>query len=127
MQTYGQEHRPEINAKRNARRAADPEKYRAKIRAKYAENPLTFNDHARRRRARLAGALVTLTKAQWDAVLTLRGNRCVYCGRAGVRLTQDHVVPLSRGGAHTAENVVPACKPCNSSKRDRTPNEWRMN
>jgi 5-methylcytosine-specific restriction endonuclease McrA len=36
-----------------------------------------------------------------------------------VPLTMDHVVPLSKGGPHTKENVVPACRPCNARKKDR--------
>jgi 5-methylcytosine-specific restriction endonuclease McrA len=58
------------------------------------------------------------------------GRRCLYCGRteaevrrAGLRLTRDHVVPLSRGGRDEWRNVVTACEPCNNSKADRTPDE----
>ena len=36
----------------------------------------------------------------------------------------DHALPLSRGGAHTATNVVPACTACNSRKRDKTAGEY---
>ena len=46
---------------------------------------------------------------------------CQYCG--GPAETVDHVVPRSRGGAHTWENVVAACKRCNGRKRDKTPAE----
>jgi 5-methylcytosine-specific restriction endonuclease McrA len=46
---------------------------------------------------------------------------CQYCG--GLAETVDHVVPRSRGGAHTWENVVAACKRCNGRKRDKTPAE----
>jgi 5-methylcytosine-specific restriction endonuclease McrA len=45
------------------------------------------------------------------------GGRCAYCGDKGS--TIDHVVPRSRGGTHTWENVVLACLPCNSRKGDR--------
>ncbi|MFN0153391.1 MAG: HNH endonuclease [Gaiella sp.] len=48
------------------------------------------------------------------------GWRCVYCGSGGGRLTLDHVVPRSRGGGSTWENVVTACAPCNLDKGDRT-------
>jgi 5-methylcytosine-specific restriction endonuclease McrA len=39
--------------------------------------------------------------------------------RTGLKLTQEHVIPVSRGGGTTAENIVPACGKCNSSKKDR--------
>jgi len=51
-------------------------------------------------------------------------NRCQYCGNAAENL--DHVVPRSRGGLHTWENVVAACRPCNARKGDRTPYEAGM-
>ncbi|AOW89097.1 hypothetical protein BC342_24130 [Streptomyces olivaceus] len=37
----------------------------------------------------------------------------------------DHVVPLEQGGADDITNLVPACRSCNASKRDRTPEQWR--
>ena len=59
-----------------------------------------------------------MTAEQWDAVKRTYGNRCAYCGAKG-KMTQDHVIPLSLGGTHTVDNVVPACRSCNSAKRDR--------
>jgi len=48
----------------------------------------------------------------------LRDNgTCQYCGRKAESI--DHVYPRSRGGAHVWENVVAACRPCNTGKRDR--------
>jgi 5-methylcytosine-specific restriction endonuclease McrA len=49
---------------------------------------------------------------------------CQYCGAFADSL--DHVVPRSRGGQHTWENVAAACRPCNLRKRDRTPAEANM-
>ena len=45
------------------------------------------------------------------------GHRCQYCGAAAENI--DHVVPRSRGGTHTWDNVVSACRPCNTRKEDR--------
>lgn len=42
---------------------------------------------------------------------------CQYCGRKAESI--DHILPRSRGGPHEWENVVAACRPCNTSKRDR--------
>lgn len=49
---------------------------------------------------------------------------CQYCGAGAENV--DHVVPRSRGGAHEWENVVAACRRCNSRKKDHTPTEARM-
>lgn len=53
---------------------------------------------------------------------------CQYCGaQPGTRnLTYDHVVPKSRGGKTSWDNIVTACLPCNAKKADRTPKEAKM-
>ena len=51
---------------------------------------------------------------------------CQYCGRQGGDMTLDHVVPRHRGGAHTWENLVTACKSCNHRKGGRLPDEARL-
>lgn len=49
---------------------------------------------------------------------------CVYCG-SDQNLHCDHVVPVSKGGETSLYNLVTACRPCNSSKRDKNLKEWR--
>lgn len=51
------------------------------------------------------------------AIFMRDDGRCQYCNATAESI--DHVVPKSKGGAHTWENVVAACRPCNSRKRDR--------
>jgi len=58
-------------------------------------------------------------------VLRRDGFRCQYCD-ARDRLTVDHVMPKSRGGRDTWENLVAACTSCNNRKGDRTPDEAHM-
>lgn len=126
---YRAEHRAEITAKRAladadarvAYRVAYYAEHGARIRAKLkvwkAENPERVNHNNRLREIRKNGAAVSdLTTQQWQAIKAMFDHRCVYCGKQPVRLTQDHIVPLSKGGNHTVSNVVPACKPCNSKK-----------
>ncbi len=59
-----------------------------------------------------------------DLVLGRDGHTCVYCGVTGVPLQLDHVIPRSRGGADTPDNLVACCRPCNTSKGAKTPEEW---
>ena len=54
------------------------------------------------------------------------GWGCAYCGGRPKELTLDHIVPRHRGGGHSWENLVSACKPCNHRKAGRTPKEARM-
>ncbi len=55
------------------------------------------------------------------ALFARDGGRCAYCG--GVATSVDHVIPRSRGGQHTWENVVAACRRCNHVKSDRAISE----
>lgn len=56
------------------------------------------------------------------------GYRCQYCGEQfpGYALSWDHVIPRCQGGSGEWENLVAACKPCNSRKAGRTPEEAGM-
>jgi len=53
-------------------------------------------------------------------VLKRDRHTCQYCGSTK-QLTLDHVIPRSKGGKHTWDNVVTACERCNGRKGDRTP------
>jgi 5-methylcytosine-specific restriction endonuclease McrA len=58
-------------------------------------------------------------------VLRRDSHRCQYCGNTK-HLTLDHVIPRSKGGQHSWDNVVTACATCNSLKGDRLLNEIKM-
>ena len=59
-------------------------------------------------------------------VFTRDRYTCQYCGTQTRDLTLDHVVPRWRGGVHTWENLVSACKGCNHRKGGKSPEEARM-
>lgn len=84
---------------------AHPDK-RQVISSRYRANKATapFND---------------FTSDQWSEMKAAYDYRCAYCERQMARLTQDHIIPLSKGGPHTASNIVPACRRCNSKKGAR--------
>jgi hypothetical protein len=62
------------------------------------------------------------TIREWEREQELPKN-CVYCGSA-TDLTTDHLIPRSRGGDDSADNVVLACQPCNISRGDKGIFEW---
>ncbi|MFC7621630.1 HNH endonuclease [Microlunatus sp. GCM10028923] len=70
---------------------------------------------ARRRQRRLAKGTHDLTEVQWTALLSAWAG-CAYCGAEDPSLQRDCVLPISRGGRYTLDNVVPACRSCNASK-----------
>ena len=93
----------------------------AKWRAANAERIRTigFVSKARRR-----GAPGSHSHQEWVNKLSECGNRCVYCGRMGVPLARDHVVPIVLGGSNNIDNIVPACRSCNSRKGRKTLREF---
>jgi len=90
-------------------------------------NPEKVCASASRRRALMAQVLSTLTPEQWLEILEYYDRRCAYCfvSEAEVgTLHMEHVMPIFRGGTNTPDNVVPACRSCNSSKGIKTLKEW---
>lgn len=68
-------------------------------------------------------SVVKLTRRE----IFLRDNyTCQYCGQRSRDLTVDHVMPKHRGGRHSWDNLVSACKTCNHRKGGKTPDEARM-
>lgn len=59
-------------------------------------------------------------------ILNRDNHTCQYCNYRGEDLTLDHVLPRSRGGPDTWENIVTACVKCNVRKGNRTPLEANM-
>lgn len=52
-------------------------------------------------------------------------GRCAYCGYEA-KLHADHRMPLVRGGSNTIDNILPACRSCNSRKNKKTEDEFRV-
>jgi 5-methylcytosine-specific restriction endonuclease McrA len=94
---------------------------------KGARDPKRVESDRRRQRYERELAAPGLSIAERD-VLRLRwvrqGRGCFYCASRPAT-TLDHVIPLNRGGTNYEGNLVPACRSCNSSKRDWLLIEWR--
>lgn len=99
-----------------------------KIHKYYQENKDKISDYKRRnrdkytaieqrRRARKKELPSTLTPEQWENIKTVFNNTCAYCGSKS-KLDQEHFVPVSKGGEYTHNNIIPACRRCNSSKNN---------
>ena len=66
-----------------------------------------------------------LRRSRWWQTRLAQGV-CHWCGNSfpPEELTMDHVIPIARGGKASRNNVVPACKECNSKKKYLLPIEW---
>ena len=81
---------------------------------------------AAREEAERAAAAERARAKNWRDLraVVLRNDECHYCGEFATQV--DHIVPYSRGGADTLDNLVPACESCNMEKLDFTVDEWRQ-
>ena len=108
--------KPCDKARTYAWRKANPEKWLA----------IALYGNKERQDRKRAGGWGRLPRGAWSAIVEFFGSRCAYCLVSLVAPTRDHVQPLSRGGSHSVDNVVPACGSCNSSKQDKTLLEWMI-
>lgn len=99
---------------------ANRERFASKARAWQVANRDIRVILSHNRRAKENGNGGRYTRSEWNALLNATGNRCLACGVSGVKLTVDHVVPISRGGSNSIDNLQPLCKACNSSKGTKT-------
>lgn len=129
--------RKEWYAKNRERILAQGAEWRAKnpgkANEKYMANRDLYLENAKRRKAKLRGdgseRGITV-----KALRDIHGDKCCYCGKNQVfnydgkyhpdKATLEHVLPLSRGGAHTFDNCRLACYSCNLQKNNKTVEEW---
>jgi 5-methylcytosine-specific restriction endonuclease McrA len=78
---------------------------------------------ARRRKRRMERVEHDLSDEQWTALKEAWAG-CAYCGETSQPLQRDCVLALSRGGRYTLENIVPACRSCNTSKCNDEVTGW---
>jgi len=97
----------------------NPEKDKARAKDWRTNNVERSRQHRRAKRARKRLAAGFNTFEAWMMRVAFYGWRCAYCRDVLTTetLTQDHRIPLSRGGSLWASNLLPACIHCNSSKR----------
>jgi len=123
VKRWARENKEQRNKTIKAWREQNKDAY-VKILKRYRErNPDKNAIWAERRRAKMKNLPATLTDEQWESVKSLFEYKCAYCG-VKTKLTQEHIIPVSVGGGYTADNIIPACKSCNSKKRAQPFSEW---
>lgn len=86
-----------------------------------SENKEKTKMYSENRRALILGVEGNgITVEEWETIKNEAGNRCSYCRQKSDKLQMDHVVPVSKGGSHNAENITPACPSCNQSKGNKS-------
>jgi 5-methylcytosine-specific restriction endonuclease McrA len=136
LRRYRETHREEINAKARERRQQNLEHYReighkslerhAEERSAYQraygkENRDKLTLYTNIRRARKLEAEGSHTDEEWQELKAFYNFKCLRCGKQEprIKLTRDHVIPLTRGGSDSIDNVQPLCARCNSKKNNK--------
>jgi 5-methylcytosine-specific restriction endonuclease McrA len=121
---YNEENRTRKNEVTRKRRASMTKEER---RAQYLRNRDNIIQNRQRRRARVANA-PQIERIDTAAIAWRDGYRCYLCGKALTRkqITLDHVIPLARGGTHTADNLRVACRSCNCRKGTKLLSELKV-
>lgn len=112
--------RPDIKAKEKKRKSTPSylQKKRESSRLYYQKHKEYYKILCQARRARLLEADGSHTLGEWEHLKAQYNWTCPCCGRREpeISLTEDHVIPLSRGGSNNIENIQPLCKECNCAK-----------
>lgn len=99
---------------------ANPEKVKAMNRKRVETGQAAEGAHRRRARARANGIANCAARVKFLRLMPL----CQYCFTSIGKATIDHIIPLSRGGAHYPNNLVASCPSCNSQKHNKLLSEW---
>lgn len=85
----------------------------------YTKEYKAYHSQIRRARKRSNGGSFTLE--QWQDLKKKYDYMCLCCKEQepDIKLTIDHIIPVSKGGLNTIENIQPLCLSCNSRKQDR--------
>ena len=90
------------------------------------DNPERMRAIRRRRKGQLRREALQFTERDWRRLVVRYRGCCAYCGESSAELHRDRVIPLARDGRHSIGNILPACPPCNASKRTSFLFEWKL-
>lgn len=121
---WQRENRKRINEMCRQRRKDDPE-YEKKYSKRWRKTEKGKASSQRRhitRRTKEKYIINTLTLNEWLEILKDYDYKCAYCGIEFDKNTlpeRDHIIPISKDGDNTKENIVPSCRSCNAKKGNK--------
>jgi 5-methylcytosine-specific restriction endonuclease McrA len=132
VRAYQEANREKVTAYERAYKETNKERIAVYKHTWDKANPEKVLAKSSRRRARHLGAGRMPPAGTLAILFEMHDGRCVYCDRIlywdvcdlkdkSTDMTWDHIVPLVAGGTHAPENLVPACRSCNSSKGPKLP------
>lgn len=118
---YVERHKARLNKYYRDRYAADPARHNAIVKRWAEANPENRQVRNHRRRMKIKNnGRCDLTAQEWQSRLQEFNFHCAYCHLPFDNLEIEHMIPIAKGGEHTLENVVPACRSCNANKHAKT-------
>lgn len=110
--------------KRNSKNYEKTKSKRSKVIKLWKQsNPDKVQAGYENRRKNLVGKI---TGDEWKEIKNRYGNKCLRCGTYE-NISIDHVIPVSKGGTNTADNIQPLCRKCNSIKGTKIIDYRRIN
>lgn len=112
---YRQNNKKKVQDGQKRSMAKKPLLYKLLKHLTYLRHKDDWYRHRRERRARLANCEGSYTHDEWIELLRKYDNKCLQCGSLE-NLEADHVIPISKGGNNSIENIQPLCGKCNRKK-----------
>lgn len=108
------------------------EYYKEKNKQWRKENPGKIREYRQKQRGLKQKLAHNLPASKWNEIMLDFDCKCAYCGiseeehleKHKQTLSQEHFIPLSKGGEYTHNNIIPSCRSCNNSKRSKDFFEW---
>lgn len=119
MKKYAKDHRNELNEKSLLRDQKYPEAKKARTKRYINKNRVKLQVNANLRRDKKIGG--DFNHLEWLDIMKKYNYTCLKCNKKEpeIKLTIDHIVPLSKGGLHKKDNIQPLCRSCNSRKHTK--------
>lgn len=122
QQKYREVNKEKVLQSKNRWADANPEKLKQIRRDWYLLNKDRKREYTRKRRNIQFDAEGSHTQGEWETLKKQYGYTCPSCHlkEPEIKLTEDHIIPLVKGGSDFIENIQPLCGSCNCKKHTKT-------